>query len=123
MAVPPKLAKEIDDLPSKPEIVEEGGHVNLIFRGFDVGQNFNSPVTDLLIRIPFAYPDAGPDMFWTSTGLLLRNGNAPEAAGHLETHAGIQWRRFSWHHNGWNPNRDNLHSFLEFVRRRFREAR
>src|SRR5207245_8351433 len=65
MALPPRLAKEIEQLDLKPEITEDGGVVSLIFRSFPLPHGYNRSTADLLVRVPLSYPDAGPDMFWT----------------------------------------------------------
>ena len=121
MALPPKLVKEIEQLERKPEITEDGGVINLVFRDYSVPSGYNSPATDLLVRIPLSYPDAGPDMFWTSPSLTLASGAAPKAAESMETYINHQWRRFSWHTN-WRPTTDNLHGYLHFIRWRLERA-
>jgi hypothetical protein len=55
--------------------------------------------------------------------VLLPGGQCPQNAGLIESYLDRQWRRFSWHRQAWNPSVDNLHSHLEFVRRRLREKR
>jgi len=117
MALPPRLAKEIAELQLHPDVTEDGGVINLVFRSFHIPMGYSRPVADLLLRIPLAYPDAGPDMFWTSPDLVLANGSAPQGGEPLETYIGQQWRRFSWH-STWRPNIDNLQLYLYFVRRR-----
>ncbi|MFI5089184.1 MAG: E2/UBC family protein [Terriglobales bacterium] len=121
MALPPRLAKEIEQLELKPEVAEDGSVVNLVFRDYPVPPGYNRSTTDLLVRIPLSYPDAGPDMFWTSPVLTLANGAAPQGSDLLETYMGQQWRRFSWH-TIWRPNIDNLHSYMHFVRRRLERS-
>jgi hypothetical protein len=121
MALPPRLVKEIAQLDLRPEITEEGGVVNLLFRDFPIPDGYNRPAANLLVRIPLAYPDAGPDMFWTTPELMLANGAAPQCGDSIETHMGQQWRRFSWH-TTWRPNVDNLHGYMHFVRRRLERA-
>jgi hypothetical protein len=122
MALPPRLERELEELraSSKLEIVEDAEVVNLLFRDFPVGEGFNVPACDLLIRIPRSYPDAGPDMFWTTPELALSDGRVPQSAESVEVYLGRQWRRFSWHRSHWNSSLDNIHGYLEFVRRRLR---
>jgi hypothetical protein len=121
--LPPRLSSELENISKeyKIEVVEEADFINLIFQQFPASAHFNHPTTTMLLRIPRAYPDAGPDMFWTDIDLKLADGNIPKQSDSLETYMGRQWRRFSWHHNRWNPNVDNLHSYIDFVRRRFNE--
>lgn len=121
MALPPKLAREIQQLELKPEISEEGSAINLVFPNYPIPPGYNCFATDLLIRVPLAYPDAGPDMFWTNPALLLANGSMPQCGELIEIHIGKPWRRFSWH-SSWRPNTDNLHGYLHFVRHRLERA-
>jgi len=125
MALPPRLDKELGELrqEGEVEITEETDAISLVIQTFSVGEGFNQPTTNLLLRVPKTYPDAGPDMFWTSPELLLANGCIPQAAESMETYLGRTWRRFSWHKAAWNPTIDNLHGYLEFIRRRLRETK
>ncbi len=120
--LPAKLAKEVEDLKATyaVEVLEDPDFINVIIPGFSAGEGYNTPTTTILLRVPRAYPDAGLDMFWTDVGLTLADGRIPQAAESIETYAGRQWRRFSWHHNGWTPSSQSLPAYLEFVRRRFR---
>lgn len=122
MALPPRLAKEIEQLDVKPDVKEDGGAINLIFRNYPIPPGYSCSTADLLVRVPLAYPDAGPDMFWTSVKLTLQGGRIPQAADALEVHVNEQWRRFSWHHQPWKPSADNIHGYLQFIRQRLERA-
>lgn len=121
MTLLPRLAKEIEQLELKPEVREDASFINLVFRDYPIPPGYNRSTADLLIRIPLSYPDAGPDMFWTSPALTLADGATPQAGNSLEMHINQQWRRFSWH-TIWRPNTDNLHGYMQFVRRRLERA-
>jgi E2/UBC family protein E len=121
MALPPRLAKEIDQLELAPEITEDGSVINLVFQNYPIPPGYNCSSTDLLLRVPRSYPDAGPDMFWTNPSLTLANGAEPQSGNSIETHIGRQWRRFSWHII-WKPTVDNLSAYMHFVRRRLERA-
>jgi len=127
MPIPPRLESELVELQKALaiEVVEEPTIINLIFRQFRLGDGFNVPASDLLIRAPRTYPDAGPDMFWVEENVRLSTGAVPQSAESVEEHVGRRWRRFSWHwKNGrWDPNTDNMHAYVEFIRRRLREKR
>jgi hypothetical protein len=125
MAVPPKLEKELGELRSTHpmEVVEEPGCINVVFKEFTLGEGFSRPTSDLLVRVPKSYPEAGPDMFYTSPEVTLASGLNPQSAEHNEIHIGKQWRRFSWHKAAWNPSVDNMHGYLEFIRKRLREKK
>lgn len=125
MPLPPKLEAELQYLRQtyELEIVEEPAMVNVMLKSFPLGDGFNVQNSDLLIRVPRTYPDANPDMFWVDKGVVLSDGRVPQAAELIEVHLGRPWRRFSWHRRPWNPNVDNMHGYIEFVRRRLREKR
>jgi hypothetical protein len=121
----PRLAQEIAELQKQfnVEVREDGGMADLVFRDFPIGPGFNLQACDLLIRVPLSYPAAGPDMFWTDPGLVLADGREPQSANIFEVHSGRRWRRFSWHRKAWDGVRDNLWSYLEFVRHRLAQNR
>jgi Prokaryotic E2 family E len=135
--LPPQLASELELLKAqyRIETIEEPSTINVVLRGYPTSSLYSSPQTNLLLRVPKSYPDAGLDMFWTDTELVLQDKTVPKNADLLERYpalevipdfAGKKWRRFSWHpqRNGplrWNPAVDNIESYLEFVNRRFRE--
>jgi hypothetical protein len=105
------------------DVVEDGAWINLVISTFPLGEGYTKASSALLIRVQRTYPDAGPDMFWLDVGVMLASGGVPQAAQAIETHSGKQWRRFSWHRTTWNPSVDNLHGYLEFIRKRLREKK
>lgn len=124
MALPPKLESELVDLRELfvIEVTEDPSVINLVFKGFPLGDGFSIAASDLLIRVPRTYPDAGPDMFWLDPSVTLSNGTVPQAANAFEDYIGRRWQRFSWHWQApWNPNVSNMHAYIEFVRRRLRD--
>lgn len=126
MSLPPKLQRELEELGRDHQVQasEEGDWINLIFFQFPLGDGFSIPASDLLLRVPKSYPDAGPDMFWVDQTLTLAGGGIPQGADAIEgPFAGRSWRRFSWHRQGWKASIDNIHGYLEFIRRRLRERR
>lgn len=120
MSLPPRLERELKELQQSSivEVHEDPSFVNLILKDFPLGSGFNMPSADLLIRVPLSYPDSGPDMFWTDPRVLLQNGQEPQAANVRERYLERDWRRFSWHRSRWDSVRDNLFSYLEFIRHR-----
>ena len=106
----------------KVEIVESDGVVNLIFDDFPIPHIYNKRCTTLLLRLPVSYPNGNPDMFWTDADLVCLNGQNPNNADQIEAYLGRQWRRFSWHPQGWNPGTGNLCMYLEFVNNGFLKA-
>lgn len=119
------LLKEIETLQEDGycvAVVEAEGVVNLLIENYLLPPTYNKPTTTLLLRIPEAYPNGNPDMFWTDADLLCENGQTPNTADVIETYLGKQWRRFSWHPQGWNPGTGNLCMYLEFVNSGFYKA-
>ncbi len=82
-------------------------------------EGWNRPKTDLLFVAPPAYPAASPDCFWVAPGQFrLANGSTPQGSSDSnpipdDTDAGRQTTWFSWHLANWDPNRDNLITFLK----------
>src|SRR5689334_7431541 len=117
MPLPPRLQRELDELaPTRTaEVTEDPDFLNLVFKDFPLGDGYSVRASDLLLRIPRSYPDAGPDMFWVGPEVTLESGQPPQAAENIETYLSKPWRRFSWHRpsSRWNPTVDNLHSELE----------
>ena len=113
------LLQEIEELRGagyQVEIAEADGVVNLIFSEFSTPPYYNKKFTSLLLRLPISYPNGNPDMFWTDVDLACPDGKTPTNADQIETYLGKQWRRFSWHPQGWNPGTGNLCMYLEFVK-------
>jgi hypothetical protein len=75
---------------------------------------------------PVGYPFGRPDCFWTDHDLLLSNGNPPQSTGPNEipnANDGTPHLWFSWHLSAWNPNSDNLLTYLNVIKSRFNPAR
>lgn len=124
MPLPARLLRDIRDLEAdhRLEVVEDDSWIYVIVQDVPTSALFSDSITLILIRVPRAYPDAGPDMFFTPTTLTLITGGDPASAtGRIEA-AGRTWRQFSWHHNRWDGSKENLRSYLTFVRRRFETA-
>lgn len=75
--------------------------------------------TDLMIRIPGQYNNAGLDMFYVDPPLRLRAGGGyPPAAEVFEDFLNRRWQRFSRHlPTPWRAGVDALPSFLALVHR------
>ena len=79
--------------------------------------------TTVRFVVPFAYPSAPPDSFWTDAGLTLEGGNPPQGARQQPIPGlpdAVQW--FSWHVQQWDANAHTLLTFLEVVRDRLRKV-
>jgi hypothetical protein len=81
--------------------------------------------TTIHFIVPTGYPGPAPDCFWADASLLLASMAAPQASNiQAIPESNIQARWFSWHvvdtQNNWNPNRDDLMTYVAIVLDRFR---
>ena len=106
-------------------VVEEGGWLLAIFRGFELPEAYEPRSVDLLIRLPPGYPDVSPDMFWTRPVVRLRSGSMPQRAEHNETHGGASWQRWSRHfaRGNWRPGIDSLRTYMAALQRELARGR
>jgi hypothetical protein len=80
--------------------------------------------TTVYFLISSSYPMAQPDCFWTDPHLRLASGAIPQNTSVNNTHGGpenLLW--FSWHASRWDPNRDNLLTYVKVISRRLQEIR
>ena len=85
---------------------------------------WSKPSVEVRFLAPVGYPMARPDCFWTDPDLRLANGNPPKNTGrNAIPHVGNQFLWFSWHVGSWNPNVDNLLTYLYVIRRRLSDPR
>lgn len=100
-------------------LTEADGMANVEIVKYTVSSgHYNKETIDLLLRLPFSYPNGKPDMFWVDENFVLKDGKVPKAAEVIETWLGKRRRRFSWHLSSWNPGADNLLTYLEFINNR-----
>jgi hypothetical protein len=97
------------------EIATHPGEVRIYIRNFPLPESYSPRVTDLLIRLPFGYPQSNPDMFWTKPDVRLVSGAYPTRADYHDPSAD-NWQRWSRHGN-WRPSTDNLRSKIASVKR------
>jgi hypothetical protein len=90
----------------------------------ELPQGWNKGVTEVKFVAPVGYPLARPDCFWTDPDLRLMNGNVPQASSNnpIPNYQGTHWW-FSWHLGSWNPNNDNLLTYLNVIKRRLHDPR
>ncbi len=97
---------------------DEGGATFVEFKHHPLPPAYTPTAASLLIRLPPAYPNANPDMFWTSPDVSLRNGGVPLKADHHEPYNQRSWQRWSRHYpaDAWRPHVDCLRTYLNWVR-------
>jgi hypothetical protein len=101
-------------LSSTVEVAD--GFANVVLAEFPA-PGLTPDKVDLLVRLPFGFPDATPDMFWVSPALTF-NGAAIPGTESTENYLGRSWQRWSRHIGGqWRPGIDNLETYLAYVRR------
>ena|SRR3989442_3160897 len=98
------------------ELTSTTGWINVIIKGYRLPGAYVPETCDLLLRLPPGYPNANPDMFWTTPGVRLRNGAAPLAADVVETYDGHNWQRWSRHNQTWRAGTDSIQTKLRAVR-------
>jgi len=109
---------EVEELPSGAALVT--------IPHFGLPAGWNATSTRVRFLVPVGYPGPFPDCFWAGAGLRLANGQMPNASDDPrpipETSLTGLW--FSWHvvdaQKNWNPNRDDLATFVGIIAERFR---
>lgn len=85
--------------------------------------------TTIRFIVPAGYPGPVPDCFWSDSVLTVNGGGMPQASNASnpipEVNLPAHW--FSWHvtdsARNWNPNRDDLLTYVSIVLDRFRDLR
>jgi hypothetical protein len=95
---------------------QDGAGVAVILPGYRLPAGFLPQVVELLLRLPFGFPDSQPDMFWVYPHVTV-NGRPPDAASLVEQMLGRAWQRFSRHlpPGMWRPGVDNLQSYMALI--------
>ncbi len=100
------------------------GSAAVVIPRFPLPSGWNQPHATVRFLTPVGYPMAKPDCFWTDATLRLANG-APPQSSNMNPMPGVPepslW--FSWHVAQWNPNRDNLLSYVRVIDSRLRPPR
>lgn len=127
--IPKDLQKDTNTLKNRGfifDFIEECGHIYIQFSNFPLPAGvYNMDETDLLIFTTPDYPCASFDMFWTDQDLVLKDGTVPKQSDMIEIHLGKYWRRFSYHpyqDTQWNPAKDNVGRYVEYVQQRLRNG-
>jgi len=85
---------------------------------------WSKPITEIRFVAPVGYPFAKPDCFWTDADLRLQGGGIPQNVGNNaipEVSGSYLW--FSWHVAQWNPNKDNLTTYMRVIENRLKALR
>lgn len=110
--------------PAAELVPQSNGTYTVTLPDVTLPAGWNAPTTTVAFVVPAGYPQAAPDCFWTSVGLRLANGGTPQNTG-TQAVQGVpaDWLWFSWHPGTWNPNTDNLETYVNVIRRRLIEVK
>lgn len=97
-----------------------GGWSFLVVGDYRLPAGFQPNVVQLLVKLPPAFPDSAPDMFWVHPAVKTASGSLPRATS-IERLIGREWQRFSWHlgPGAWKPGSSTLRDFMRCVSSRF----
>jgi hypothetical protein len=115
----PAVVKQIDEVLATCAGEVRGAAAQgaeVVLRGVAVPAGYSARTVDILIKIPSAYPDARPDMFWVKPPLALASGAQPQATS-IETLGSESWQRYSWHlqPQAWHAGTSRLRDFVRAV--------
>ena len=99
---------------------EAGGWIFLVISDYPLPAGFTPNPVQLLVKLPPAFPDAAPDMFWIHPAVRTATGCLPRSTSN-EQLLGKEWQRFSWHlvPGAWKPGVSSLRDFLRCIAARF----
>ena len=98
------------------ELIEGPGLVYAVLNNEELGSAYAPNSARVMFQVPFGYPDAAMDMFWTfPTVKLSSSGSDPQQCSHFEEHMGETWQRWS-RHISWRAGIDNLRTFYRAFR-------
>ena len=100
------------------------GTALITISGFPLPDGWSPGETTVRFLAPVGYPFAKPDCFWVDQQVRLRNGAMPQSANLQaipEVNEVHLW--FSWHVGPWNPNRDNLSTYVRVIETRLKDPR
>lgn len=100
------------------------GTALIIVDNFPLPNGWSHTTTTVRFLAPVGYPFAKPDCFWSDNHIRLGNQAPPQNTGSNaipEVEGNFLW--FSWHVGQWNPNRDNLSTYMKIIGARFKELK
>lgn len=93
---------------------------------FDIPPGWNVKKGTVIFLLPPGYPAGQPDCFWLEPRpVRLADGQTPQAAndGNPIPGVGMRGTWFSWHLQSWNPNRDDILTYVNVIAQRLSPAR
>ena len=75
----------LDSLGHNSTVEVVDGFVNVVLADFPTA-GLDRPHVDLLLRLPFGFPDATPDMFWVSPALTAKGAAIAGTGADREPH-------------------------------------
>jgi hypothetical protein len=98
------------------EVLQDGAGIAVVLHDFELPEGFVPRVVDVLLRLPFGFPDSPPDMLWINPTVTL-HGKPPEATQLSEVHFGRSWQRFSRHlpQGAWRAGIDGVRSYIALI--------
>ena len=111
----PEADREFLDEKGYSYDVQQAGDIFVAIRDFALPDAYLPRSCTLLLKLPAAYPNANPDMFWTTPGIRLAGGGEAVATQAIEVYLNQSWQRWSRHTNSWRPGIDNIQTKLRAV--------
>lgn len=114
------------EFPSVEMRMLSNGSSLIIIPSIRLPQGWSHPETIVKFLVPVGYPFAKPDCFWTDHQIRLSNNRIPQNSTinvipGAESDGQHLW--FSWHLGRWNPNQDNLSTYVRVIESRLKELR
>src|SRR5260370_31285088 len=101
----------------------DGSHIVSVGSVF-LPPGWSRSTTAVYFLAPVGYPLSRPDCFWADADLNLINGAMPQGTSTTPVgNTGISGLWFSYHVSAWNPNNDNLLTYLHVIKNRFKDLR
>lgn len=124
--LPGKVAEQIDEVLQTYPGETHGKlpqDLEVILKNVTLPKGYSELNVDVLIKIPAAFPDATPDMFWVRPPLALASGAQPQSTS-VEYVGGESWQRYSWHlqPNTWHAGTSRLRDFVRAVMARLHKV-
>ena len=96
----------------------DSNQVLVLLPEFGLPNGFSPSVVEMLLPLPFGFPETQPDMFWVPPWVTL-HGAIPQNADQTGEFLGRTWQRFSRHlpQGSWRPGIDNLQSWVTAITR------